>query len=74
MAQIELRTDVAGKVWQIDAEPGSRLTADEPVVTLESMKMEVPIVMPVSGTVVALRVAQGDAVAEDDVVAVIEAD
>lgn len=65
---------MAGKVWQIDAEAGSRLAADEPVVTLESMKMEVPIVMPASGTVVELRVAQGQAVAEDDVVAVIDTD
>ena len=39
---------------------------------LESMKMEIPVEAPEAGTVSELRVAEEDAVAEDQVIAILE--
>lgn len=72
MARIEVISDVAGKVWRIDAAVGTAVQADESIITLESMKMEVPVESPAAGTVVELLVGEGDAVEEDQPIAVIE--
>ena len=39
------------------------------VALLESMKMEIPVIAPCAGTVMALHVAEGEPVAEDQVLA-----
>jgi len=65
-------TEVAGKVWKIEAWPGAQLAADDTILILESMKMEIPVVAPRAGRLAELRVKEGDAVNEGDVVAVLE--
>jgi acetyl-CoA carboxylase biotin carboxyl carrier protein len=69
---VEVRTDVAGRVWKIEVRVGDTVEADAPLLILESMKMEVPVPAPVAGTVLELPVGEGDAVDEDAVVAVLE--
>lgn len=64
--------EVAGKVWKIEAKPGTRLAADDVILILESMKMEIPVAAPAVGTLRQLRVKEGDAVKEGDVVAELE--
>jgi len=64
--------EVAGKVWKIEAPPGAQLAADDVILILESMKMEIPVVAPRAGKLVELRVKEGDALSEGDVVAVLE--
>ena len=49
------------------------MAADETLVLLESMKMEIPVAAPRAGTVKAIQVREGETVAEGDVVAVIAA-
>ena len=39
-------SEVAGKVWKIEAKVGAKLAADEVILILESMKMEIPVVAP----------------------------
>ncbi len=63
--------EVAGKVWKIEARAGATLAADEGILILESMKMEIPVVAPAPGTLLELRVAEGDAVNEGDVIAIL---
>jgi acetyl-CoA carboxylase biotin carboxyl carrier protein len=63
--------EVAGKVWKIEARPGAQLAADDPILILESMKMEIPVVAPGAGRLTELRVKEGDAVQEGEVLAVI---
>ncbi len=69
MATIEVKSEIAGRVWRLDAAIGERLEEDDPVMTLESMKMEIPIAAPQEGRLAELLVGEGDAVAEGQAVA-----
>ena len=64
--------EVAGKVWKIEARAGSSLAAEDTILILESMKMEIPVAAPAAGTLRALLVKEGDSVKEGDVVAELE--
>jgi acetyl-CoA carboxylase biotin carboxyl carrier protein len=71
MPDIRVKSDIAGSVWKILKRPGEAVAAEEPLLLLESMKMEIPIVAPRAGTVSEICRAEGEMVAEDEVVAVI---
>jgi acetyl-CoA carboxylase biotin carboxyl carrier protein len=73
MAVIDVKTEVAGIVWKIVAAPGQQVEADDTVLILESMKMEIPVSAPSAGTVTEIVVAEGEAVAEGVVVARLQA-
>ena len=64
--------EVAGKVWKIEAQPGARLAAEDTILILESMKMEIPVLAPRAGKLAALHVKEGDAINEGDAVATME--
>ena len=72
MPTTEVRSDIAGKVWKIEATVGDALAADDTILILESMKMEIPVAAPVGGRLVEIQVAEEDVVGEGDVVAVLE--
>ena len=72
MATIEITSEIPGNVWKLEVTVGDRVEDGAAVVTLESMKMEVPIVSSVSGTVIEILVAEGDFVGEGDRLLVIE--
>lgn len=72
MARITLKSDNPGMVWQVLKQPGDAVAEDEPVILLELMKMEVPVVAQNAGRVVELLVAPQDTVEEDQPIAVIE--
>jgi len=52
--------------------PGDAVAAGDPLVILESMKMEIPVESPAAGTVTEVRVEEGAVVQEGDVLAVVE--
>lgn len=72
MAQIDIKTEITGNVWKIVAEIGQVLDEDDPIMILESMKMEIPVAASEGGTVVEILVAEGDIVTEGTVVARME--
>lgn len=72
MARKEVRSEVSGKVWQIEVKVGDHVAAEDVLLILESMKMEIPILAPIAGTVAELRVALEQTVEEGAVVAAIE--
>ncbi len=59
---IRVEAGAAGKVFGIDAAVGQAVKAGDPVVTIEAMKMEIPVVAPQDGTVASIDVAVGDSV------------
>ena len=52
-----------GTVIKVNVEPGATVKARDPLVVLEAMKMETPLVSPYDATVRAVHVAEGDRVA-----------
>ena len=68
----EIKAHITGVVFQIAARTGDRVSAGDPVIVLESMKMEIPVEAPRAGTVREIRVAEGQTVQEGETVAVIE--
>ena len=52
-----------GTVIRVLVEPGAAVTARQPLVVLEAMKMETPLVSPYEATVRAVHVGEGDQVA-----------
>lgn len=71
MARIEVRAEVTGKVWKVLVPVGERVEADDPVMVVESMKMEIPVASEQGGEVVELMVGEGDAVEDGQVVAIV---
>ena len=69
---IDIVANITGVVWTVDVEVGQRLDEDDPVVTLESMKMEIPILAPRAGKLAALHVSEEDMISEDQAVAELE--
>jgi biotin carboxyl carrier protein len=68
----EVRAEITANVWQVRTEVGSSVVEGDELMILESMKMEIPVTSPCTGTVTELRVAPEDVVQEGDIVAVIE--
>lgn len=59
---VKVTAGAAGKVFKIEASVGQAVKAGDPVIILEAMKMEIPVVAPQDGTVASIDVAVGDAV------------
>ena len=66
---IKVEAGAAGKVVRIDAAVGASLKKGDTVVTVESMKMEIPMVAPQDGTVASIDCAVGDSVESGAVLA-----
>jgi urea carboxylase len=56
-------THVAGNVWRVPVKEGDRVHAGDPLVIVESMKMEIGLTAPVAGTVARLFCQEGSQVA-----------
>jgi acetyl-CoA carboxylase biotin carboxyl carrier protein len=64
--------EMVANVWKVVAGEGDAVSEGDPIVILESMKMEIPVESPVGGTVKEIRVQEGGVVQEGDVIAVVE--
>lgn len=69
---IELKSDITGSVWKILKRAGEKIAEEEPVLIMESMKMEVPVSSPEAGVVTEVLVNEGDTVNDGTVVARVE--
>ena len=64
--------EMVANVWKVVVGAGDRVSEGDPLVILESMKMEIPVESPLAGTVKEIRVQEGGVVQEGDVIAVVE--
>ena len=64
--------EVAGKVWKVEAAVGADLAADDVILILESMKMEIPVQAPRAGRLAELFVEVGEMLDEGALVARME--
>jgi len=72
--QQSVDSHIAGNLWQVQVEVGSRVAAGDALVILESMKMEIPVLAPLPGVVREIRVQPGSAVRAGQRVVVLELD
>jgi acetyl-CoA carboxylase biotin carboxyl carrier protein len=66
MAEITVKSEIAGSVWKIEVAVGDNVAAEDPLIILESMKMEIPLLAPRAGVVRRILVAEGEPIAEGD--------
>ena len=59
---VKVTAGAAGKVFKVEASVGQAVKAGDPVIILEAMKMEIPVVAPQDGTIASIDVKTGDAV------------
>ena len=59
---VKIEPGAAGKIYKLEGSAGQAEKAGDPVVILEAMKMEIPVVAPQDGTVASIDVAVGDSV------------
>ena len=59
MAIVDLKTEITGSVWKILKTVGESVEEDEPVLVLESMKMEITVHAPVGGRIIRLSCEEG---------------
>jgi biotin carboxyl carrier protein len=62
---------ITGTVWKIEVKEGDTVAADQTLLILESMKMEIPVTATEAGTVLRLLVQEGESVAEGQDVVVL---
>jgi biotin carboxyl carrier protein len=73
MAFVNVKSEIAGNVWKIQTKPGDRIEVDGEIMILESMKMEIPVLSPKAGTIREIRVSEGEAIDEGQLVAILDA-
>jgi acetyl-CoA carboxylase biotin carboxyl carrier protein len=63
--------ELVAAVMKVEVAVGDQVSADDEVVILESMKMEIPVLAEVPGRVAEIVVAEGDVVNDGDPLVVI---
>ena len=67
----EIRAEMVANVWKVVAAEGDHVDDGDTLVILESMKMEIPVLAEVAGTVSKVSVSVGDVIQAGDLIAVI---
>ena len=68
----EVRAEMVANVWKVVAAEGDHVADGDTLVILESMKMEIPVLAEVGGTVTEVSVSVGDVIQAGDLIAVID--
>jgi biotin carboxyl carrier protein len=72
LAREKIESPMPGKILSIKVKIGDSVKEDDELMILEAMKMENPIIAPVTGTVVELNVTINSPVAGGQLLAVIQ--
>lgn len=65
----EVRAEMVANVWKVLVKAGDEIADGDTLVILESMKMEIPVIAEVDGTVTKVAVEEGQNVQEGDLIA-----
>ncbi len=72
MGKLEAKSDVSGSVWKIEVALGQKVAEGDILALIESMKMEIPVVVETAGTVASILVAEGDVITEGQPIVIVE--
>jgi biotin carboxyl carrier protein len=64
--------ELVANVQKVTAKAGDAVGPEDTLVILESMKMEIPVLAEVAGTITEMKVSEGEVVRDGDPIAVIE--
>ena len=67
----DVRAEIVASVLEVVVREGDQIGEGDTVVLLESMKMEIPMLAKIAGTVTSVNVAVGDVIQAGDLIAVI---
>ncbi len=68
----EIIAPMTGKIISIALKVGDKVSADDEVIIMDAMKMEIPVYAPESGTIKEIKVKEGDSVKTDQVLIILE--
>ncbi len=68
----QVRAELVANIARVVVAVGDTVEPGDMVVLLESMKMEIPMLVEAGGTVSAIHVQEGDVVQEGDIIVVID--
>ena len=71
--QSEVRSEIAGLIWKVEVSVGQTVAKEDPLVIIESMKMEIPVLATRNGLVQEIRVNAGDEIAEGQLLVILAA-
>jgi acetyl-CoA carboxylase biotin carboxyl carrier protein len=72
MARKDIRAEISGTVISVLVKVGDSVMAGDELAFIEAMKMEIPVTASFSGKILEVRIAESDAVAENDLSFVLE--
>jgi acetyl-CoA carboxylase biotin carboxyl carrier protein len=73
MAKVQAKSEVSGSVWKIEVAVGQSVAEGDILMLIESMKMEIPVVVEgAGGKVASILVAEGEAIVEGQTVATLD--
>lgn len=72
MAIRHVTTEIPGSVWKVETREGANVAENDVLIILESMKMEIPVLAPEDGVVKEIKVKEGDAVSDGQILVVLE--
>ena len=71
MMSEEVRAEIVASVLEVVVNEGDQIGQRDIVVLLESMKMEIPVLAEIGGTITQVSVSVGDVIQAGDLIAVI---
>lgn len=71
MSKIDVASPVTGTVWKIEKQEGDSVLEGDVIMILESMKMEIPVESPKSGTLISVLVQESISIDEDQILCVV---
>ncbi|HEY9289431.1 MAG TPA: biotin/lipoyl-binding carrier protein [Candidatus Dormibacteraeota bacterium] len=69
---MRVTAELTGNLWKLVAKEGQQVQADETLMILESMKMEIPVTSPKAGKVSKIHVKEGQTVQEGQLLAEVD--
>ena len=66
---MQIKAELTGNLWKVVVKEGQQVAADETLMILESMKMEIPVTAPQAGRVTRIHAKEGQTVQEGQLLA-----
>jgi acetyl-CoA carboxylase biotin carboxyl carrier protein len=72
LAAVQVKAELTGNLWKVVVKEGQQVAADETLMILESMKMEIPVNSPKAGCVTKIHAREGETVQEGQLLAEVD--